>query len=52
MSVLGFIGLRGSCGFMRLIFLTVFAVLRPSSKAWRTAFKDLPPVPEELAEYI
>ena len=38
--------------YFKLIFLTVLAVLRPSSKAWRTAFKDLPPVPGTLEQYI
>ena len=38
--------------YFKLIFLTILVVLRPSSKAWRTAFKDLPLVPDELAEYI
>lgn len=38
--------------YFKLIWLTVLAVLKPSSKAWRTAFKDLPPVPTELNQYI
>lgn len=38
--------------YFKLIWLTVLAVLKPSSKAWRTAFEDLPPVPAELDEYI
>lgn len=38
--------------YFKLIWLTVLAVLRPSSKAWRTAFKDLPPVPDVLERYI
>ena len=38
--------------YFKLIWLTVLAVLRPSSKAWRTAFKDLPPVPGALERYI
>ncbi len=38
--------------YFKLIFLTMLAVLRPSSKAWRTAFKDLPPVPNELEDCI
>lgn len=38
--------------YFRLIWLTVLAVLKPSSKAWRTAFKYLPPVPVELEQYI
>lgn len=38
--------------YFKLIWLTVLAVLKPSSKAWRTAFKDLPTVPAELEQYI
>ena len=38
--------------YFRLIFMTVGAVLHPNSKKWRTAFKDLPPVPAELEQYI
>jgi len=38
--------------YFKLIWLTVLAVLKPSSKAWRKAFKNLPPVPAELEQYI
>ena len=38
--------------YFRLIFMTVDAVLHPESNKWRTAFKDLPPVPDELEPYI
>ncbi|MCR5125748.1 MAG: sugar transferase [Treponema sp.] len=38
--------------YFKLIWLTVLAVLKPSSKTWRTAFKDLPPVPSGLEELI
>ena len=38
--------------YFKLIWLTVLAVIKPSSKAWRKAFKDLPSVPEELEQYI
>ena len=38
--------------YFKIIWLTVLAVLKPSSKAWRTAFKDLPQVPTELDQYI
>lgn len=38
--------------YFKLIFMTVEAVLHPASKKWRTAFKDLPPVPAELEQYI
>lgn len=38
--------------YFKLIFMTVEAVLHPNSKKWRTAFKDLPPVPTELENLI
>jgi len=38
--------------YFKLIWLTVLAVLKPSSETWRKAFKDLPPVPAELEQYI
>lgn len=38
--------------YFKLIWLTVLAVLRPSSKVWRTAFKDLPPVSGVLERYM
>ena len=38
--------------YFKLIFMTVQAVLHPNSKEWRSAFKDLPPVPAELEQYI
>jgi lipopolysaccharide/colanic/teichoic acid biosynthesis glycosyltransferase len=38
--------------YFKLIFMTVDAVLNPQSRKWRTAFKNLPPVPEELEQYI
>lgn len=38
--------------YFKLIWLTVLTVLNPSSNAWKTAFKDLPPVPVELEKYI
>lgn len=38
--------------YFKLIWLTVLAVLNPSSNAWKTSFKDLPPVPVELEKYI
>lgn len=38
--------------YFNIIWLTVLAVLKPSSKGWRRAFKDLPPVPVELEQYI
>ena len=38
--------------YFKLIWLTVLAVLNPSSNTWKTSFKDLPPVPVELEKYI
>lgn len=38
--------------YFKLIFMTVEAVLNPSSNAWKTSFKDLPPIPAELEKYI
>lgn len=43
---------RNIITYFKLIFLTVLAVLKPSSNKWKTSFKDLPPVPTELEEYI
>lgn len=34
--------------YFKLIWLTILAVLKPKSSLWRTSFKDLPPVPNEL----
>lgn len=38
--------------YFKLIFMTAHVVLRPSSNSWRNSFKDLPPVPAELEQYI
>ena len=38
--------------YFKLILMTVNAVLRTSGNNWRESFKDLPPVPAELAKYI
>ncbi len=43
---------RNVINYFKLIFLTVLAVLKPSSNKWKTSFKDLPTVPDELKEYI
>lgn len=43
---------RNIITYFKLIFLTAWAVIKPSSKAWRTSFKDLPPVPAELDSFI
>ncbi|MCR5400991.1 MAG: sugar transferase [Treponema sp.] len=47
-----FVQHRSVAVYFKLIWLTVLAVLKPSSKAWRKAFKELPPVPAELEQYI
>nr|WP_318717330.1 sugar transferase [uncultured Treponema sp.] len=47
-----FVQHRSVAVYFKLIWLTVLAVLKPSSKAWRKAFKDLPPLPKELEQYI
>ena len=38
--------------YFKLIVMTAHAVLCPSSNTWRNSFKDLPPVPAELEQYI
>jgi lipopolysaccharide/colanic/teichoic acid biosynthesis glycosyltransferase len=43
---------RNIINYFKLIFLTVLAVLKPSSNKWKTSFKDLPTIPDELKEYI
>ena len=43
---------RTVANYFKLIFATVLVVLNPKSKAWQMWFKDLPPVPENLKEYI
>jgi lipopolysaccharide/colanic/teichoic acid biosynthesis glycosyltransferase len=47
-----YIGHRNMATYFKLIFMTAHAVLRPNSKDWRNAFKDLPQVPSELERYI
>ena len=47
-----FVNHRSICVYFKLIWFTLLAVLHPTSKKWRTAFKDLPPVPAELEQYI
>jgi lipopolysaccharide/colanic/teichoic acid biosynthesis glycosyltransferase len=42
----------GLFNYFKLIMLTAVSVLRPSSSIWRTWFRDLPPVPPELAPYV
>ena len=47
-----FVNHRSICVYFKLIWFTLLAVLHPASKKWRTAYKDLPPVPAELEQYI
>ena len=43
---------RNVINYFKLIYLTVLAVLKPSSNKWKTSFKDLPTIPDELKDYI
>lgn len=38
--------------YFKIIFITVITVLNPDSKVWKKCFKDLPPIPSELINYI
>ena len=38
--------------YFKVIMLTAWALVRPRTKAWKTWFKDLPPVPEKLQKYL
>jgi lipopolysaccharide/colanic/teichoic acid biosynthesis glycosyltransferase len=38
--------------YFKLIFMTVWAVLKPSDRSWKNKFKDLPKVPKELEKYM
>ncbi len=43
---------RSVTNYFKLIFATVLVVFNPKSKAWKKWFKDLPPIPDNLKEYI
>lgn len=43
---------RNVKNYFKLIFATILVVLNPKSKIWQKWFKGLPPVPENLKEYI
>lgn len=43
---------RSVANYFKLIFATALVVLNPKSKTWQKWFKDLPPVPDNLKEYI
>lgn len=47
-----FVQHRNIITYFKLIWFTVLAVLKPSSKAWRNSFNNLPPIPSELEEFI
>lgn len=38
--------------YFKLIFATIFVVLKPSWNGWKIWFKNLPKIPESLKEYI
>lgn len=43
---------RNVSNYFKLIFATVLVVVRPECKTWKKWFKNLPPVPENLKQYI
>jgi lipopolysaccharide/colanic/teichoic acid biosynthesis glycosyltransferase len=43
---------RNLWNYFRMIFITVYTVIRPSSGSWKRAFRGLPLPPEELAPFI
>jgi len=43
---------RNITNYFKLIFATVIVVLNSKSNTWQKWFKDLPPVPENLKDYI
>lgn len=43
---------RGGANYFKLIFATILVVINNKSKVWKNWFKDLPPIPENLKEYI
>lgn len=43
---------RGVYAYFVVIFLTLWAFVRPRSKALYRIFKDLPPIPAELSAYL
>jgi lipopolysaccharide/colanic/teichoic acid biosynthesis glycosyltransferase len=38
--------------YFKIIFVTIFIVLKPSSHTWQKVFKNLPSVPNELKTYM
>lgn len=43
---------RSLGNYFKVIFYTVIVVVNPKNTSWRKAFKNLPPVPENLKAYI
>lgn len=43
---------RTICNYFKLIIATVIVVIKPKSKVWKKWFKGLPPIPENLRDYI
>ena len=43
---------RNICNYFKLIIATVIVVIKPKSKVWKKWFKGLPPIPENLRDYI
>jgi lipopolysaccharide/colanic/teichoic acid biosynthesis glycosyltransferase len=38
--------------YFKIVVITIFVVLKPSSRIWQRMFKDLPPIPNELGNII
>jgi len=38
--------------YFKIIFATVFVIVKPKLKVWKKMFKNLPAVPKELEEYL
>jgi len=38
--------------YFKIIFVTVFIIIKPKSKIWKKMFKDLPIIHKELEEYL
>lgn len=43
---------RSISNYFKLIFATILVVLNPKNNSWRKWFHNLPPVPENLKDYI
>lgn len=38
--------------YFKIIFMTAYVIIRPNSKRWRTVFKKLPTIPQDLEKHI